>query len=261
MARLVLEACKPQACATSFCPDLKESHKHLSILIAIQNGLVWYSRAADLFVSESSSPLRALQPVLRVWLLPLSTGWVRGGTDSCGLCGASLALQHEVVVPAVVSHHPLVGSGFLLREKRMSWKKRGTEAWLISVLGYKCPSECWQHHSVRFASLQPAPLSPAEPLAPVVFGFPHPLCSLCSQLLWLSFFFPCLSLFLFPSGLLAASPLQVSCLPSQPALPTAGISRYGTLIHFVLALGALKPSDFMGLHKLATTVAQEYTWK
>ena len=77
----------------------------------------------------------------------------------------------------------------------------------------------------------------------------------------LSFLFPCLSPFLFPLGLLFASALQVSCLPSKPTLPTAGISRYGMLIHFVLTLGALKPSDFMGLHKLETAVAQECTWK
>lgn len=59
-----------------------------------------------------------------------------------------------------------------------------------------------------------------------------------------------------PLKLVPVSPLQASSLPFNPALPIAGISRNDMLIHFVLALGALKPSDFMGLHKLATAAAQ-----
>lgn len=76
----------------------------------------------------------------------------------------------------------------------------------LSVLGCECsPARC-QCLSVRFASLQPAPLCCAEPLAPVIFSLPYPLSSLCSQLSCLSLFFPCLSTFLFPLGLLFASP-------------------------------------------------------
>lgn len=195
----------PHVCHGVLAGLKAESPKRPSVLAATQTGTVCYSRAADAFVSEGSSPP-----------------------------------QHP--------HHPRLGSRFLLCGKCVSWKK-GADTWLLAVLGHKCPSQRSQRHSARFASLQPPPLHSAEPLPLVGFGLPQPLCSLRSQLPSLSFF-PCLSPFLFPLGLLSASPLQASCLLSEPALPTAGIPRCGTLIHFVLALGAPKPPDFTGLHKL-----------
>lgn len=258
VAQFVLEVSKPQA-LPYHSPRLRaESQEHLFILIVIQSGIVWCNHASHAFVSEVSSLVCAWQPLLHVWLPHLSTGWVWEGTAFCAPFLTILALQHQVLMPAVVSLHPLVGSDFLLWKKRVSWRKKRMDTCLVSVLGCECPPACCQHLWVRFASLQPALLCYTEPLAPVVFSLPYPLCSLCSQL---SFLFPCLSPFLFPLGLLFASPLQASCLPSKPALPTAGISRYAMLIHFVLALGALKPSDITGLHKLASTAAEESTWK
>lgn len=92
---------------------------------------------------------------------------------------AILALQHEVMMPAVDPRHPLVGSDFLPSLKEVNvleGKKDGHQldisAWL------RVPRERCQHHPVRFASLQPPCTSVLpEPSAPAAFSLPYPPCS------------------------------------------------------------------------------------
>lgn len=109
------------------------------------------------------------------------------------------------VMPAVVLHHRLVVSGLLLWDN-MSWKKRATSIWLISVLGYECPF--W----MLSASLSEVHLPTASTSA---LGW-----ALCSSRLWSS-----------PSPVLLMLSTVLSFLFSFPASP-----RFFFLWHFSLPL-------------------------
>lgn len=126
--QFVLEAYKPQMCATSFCPDLEQGARRTFVLTVIQNGIVWYNHAADAFVSQGLSLVCALQPLLHRWLPSLSMGWLWGGTSFCVPFLPILALQLRVTMPTAVSHIPLVGSDFLLWKKCPGRKEGWTPA-------------------------------------------------------------------------------------------------------------------------------------
>lgn len=74
-----------------------ESHKHLSVLIVIQNGTVRYSCDADVFCVSRFVSYIWPTACLMCMTDASEHGLGVGGTDSCVRLGASLALEHKVV--------------------------------------------------------------------------------------------------------------------------------------------------------------------
>lgn len=174
----MLEACKRQTWATSLCPDLKQRAIR-TCLSSLPFKMGQFDTAVLLTPLCQKAHLLYVPYSLSYACDCCPWAWAGCGGDTL-LCAiwcqpGPTARSHDAcklfhTIPWCAPASSSEGSA-------CPGRTRGMDTWLISVLGYECASERCQHHSARFASLQPAPLRSAEPLAQSSLVLPIP-CSL-----------------------------------------------------------------------------------
>lgn len=214
----MLEACKPQAWATSLCPDLKQR--------AVRTCLSSLPFKMGQF--DTAVLLTLLCQKAHLLYVPYSLSYA---CDCCPWAWAACREGHTLVRHLAPAWPYSTKSRRLQLFHTIPWcapasssegsacpgRIRGMDTWLISVLGYECPSERCQHHSARFASPQSAPLRSAEPLAQSSLVLPIPCSLYALNCLVFLFSFPASPHFFF---------LRDFSLPLPFRLPVSPPSRH-----------------------------------